>query len=100
MHKPKSKPKKPSPVLLKALDAVAAVGADKALRDTKQAQIVKLLQRPQGATMEDMQAATGWQKHTIRSVLSRIVTKKLGYKITSSQNDNGLRVFTINDTKQ
>jgi hypothetical protein len=33
---------------------------------SKQAQVIGLLQRPQGATIEEMASAMGWQRHTVR----------------------------------
>jgi hypothetical protein len=40
--------------------------------DTKQAKVVELLQREQGATIAEMQASTGWLSHTTRAVLTGI----------------------------
>jgi Protein of unknown function (DUF3489) len=37
---------------------------------TKQAQMIELLKRPEGATVEQIAAATGWQHHTIRGAIS------------------------------
>ena len=37
---------------------------------TKQAQMIELLRRPEGATVEQIAAATGWQHHTIRGAIS------------------------------
>jgi Protein of unknown function (DUF3489) len=48
---------------------------------TKQARMIELLQRPEGATVEQIAAATGWQKHTIRGAISGALKKKLGLKI-------------------
>ena len=45
---------------------------------TKQAQMIELLKRPEGATVEQIAAATGWQKHTIRGAISGALKKKLG----------------------
>jgi Protein of unknown function (DUF3489) len=45
---------------------------------TKQALMIELLQRPEGATVEQIAAATGWQHHTIRGAISGALRKKLG----------------------
>jgi hypothetical protein len=45
---------------------------------TKQAQMIELLKRPEGATVEQIAAATGWQHHTIRGAISGALKKKLG----------------------
>jgi hypothetical protein len=48
---------------------------------TKQAQMIDLLRRPEGATVEQLAAATGWQHHTIRGAISGTLKKKLGFTI-------------------
>ena len=45
---------------------------------TKQAQMIELLKRPEGATVEQIAEVTGWQKHTIRGAISGALKKKLG----------------------
>jgi Protein of unknown function (DUF3489) len=45
---------------------------------TKQALMIELLKRPEGATVEQIAAATGWQHHTIRGAISSALKKKLG----------------------
>jgi Protein of unknown function (DUF3489) len=52
---------------------------------TKQARMIELLQRPEGATVEQIAAATGWQKHTIRGAISGALKKKLGLKIEATR---------------
>jgi hypothetical protein len=37
---------------------------------TKQARMIEMLKRPQGATVEQIAEATGWQHHTIRGAIS------------------------------
>jgi outer membrane biosynthesis protein TonB len=48
---------------------------------TKQAKLIELLRRPEGATVEQIAEATGWQKHTIRGAISGALKKKLGLKV-------------------
>ena len=40
--------------------------------------MIDLLKRPEGATVEQIAAATGWQHHTIRGAISGALKKKLG----------------------
>jgi hypothetical protein len=52
---------------------------------TKQAQIIALLQRPEGATITEIVAETGWMAHSIRGLISGGLKKKLGLAITSEK---------------
>ena len=54
---------------------------------TKQAQIIALLQRPEGATIAEIVGATGWQAHSARGMISGALKKKLGLPITSEKVD-------------
>jgi hypothetical protein len=47
-----------------------------------------------------MVAATGWQKHTIRSALSHALAKKHGYQIVSEKPENGARIYKITGRAQ
>ena len=80
-----------------ALEGVAAMPVK---RETKLTALVALLSRPEGANIEDMVAATGWQKHTIRSALSHALTKKHGYQIVSEKPENGARIYKITGRTQ
>jgi hypothetical protein len=52
---------------------------------TKQAQLIELLKRPEGATVEQIAAATGWQHHTIRGAISGALKKKLGLTVEATR---------------
>jgi hypothetical protein len=52
---------------------------------TKQALMIELLRRPEGATVEQIAAATGWQHHTIRGAISGALKKKLGLKVEATR---------------
>jgi hypothetical protein len=52
---------------------------------TKQAQIIALLQRPEGATVAEIAADTMWLPHTVRGAISGALKKKLGLPITSEK---------------
>jgi Protein of unknown function (DUF3489) len=52
---------------------------------TKQAQMIEMLKRPQGATVEQIAAATGWQKHTVRGAISGALKKKLGLTVEATR---------------
>lgn len=63
---------------------------------TKQAQIITLLQRPEGATIAEIVAATGWQAHSARGMISGALKKKLGLPITSEKIDGRGTVHRLN----
>ena len=52
---------------------------------TKQLRMIELLSRPEGATVEQIAAATGWQKHTIRGAISGALKKKMGLNVEATR---------------
>jgi hypothetical protein len=71
----------PGPALLSATEETPKPVAIRA--GTKQAQIISILQRPDGATIAEMVAATSWQPHTARAAISGALKKKLALPISS-----------------
>jgi Protein of unknown function (DUF3489) len=62
---------------------------------TKQAMLITLLRSPEGATMDEIVAATGWLAHTARGAMSGALGKKLGLVVTSAKEDDRGRVYRI-----
>ena len=62
---------------------------------TKQAQIIAMLQRPDGATIDEIVAATSWQAHTARGMISGSLKKKLGLAITAVKEVDRGTVYRI-----
>ena len=62
---------------------------------TKQAMLISLLQAPEGATMDEIVAATGWLAHTARGAMSGALGKKLGLVVTSAKENDRGRVYRI-----
>jgi hypothetical protein len=74
-------PATPKPVVLRA--------------GTKQAQIIALLQRPEGASIGEIVAATGWMAHSARGLISGGLKKKLGLPITAEKVDQRGTVYKL-----
>ncbi|MDA8248888.1 MAG: DUF3489 domain-containing protein [Rhodospirillales bacterium] len=64
-------------------------------RQTKQAILIGLLQRPDGATIAELVKATGWQNHSIRGAISFALKKKLGLNVTSQRDETRGRIYRI-----
>jgi hypothetical protein len=62
---------------------------------TKQAQIIALLQRPEGASIGEIVAGTGWQVHSVRGMISGALKKKLGLPVTSVKEQGRGSVYRI-----
>ncbi len=67
-------------------------------RQSKQQTCLDLLGRREGATIEDLEEATGWQKHSVRGFLAGAVKKKLGLTLVSEKPDAGPRRYRIPTT--
>ena len=94
------------PVTLQALDAVikaASVSADEPAKtprsrdNSKQSQVLAMLRRPEGATLAQICACTGWQQHTVRGTFAGAFKKKLGLDISSTKDQGAERVYRIAD---
>lgn len=78
-----------SPFVEAALNAVAAIG-----NPSRQSELLALLRRSAGATLVELMAATGWQKHSVRGFIAGTVKKKLGLFVESTKID-GNRSYRI-----
>jgi hypothetical protein len=81
-------------------DGVADSPALKSLTSrvgTKQAMLITLLRAPEGASMGEIVAATGWLAHTIRGAVSGALGKKLGLVVSSTKEVDRGRVYRISE---
>jgi len=54
--------------------------------------VLALVRRPTGASIVDLQEATGWQPHSVRAALTGF--RKQGVEIIRSKNGDGVTVYT------
>jgi hypothetical protein len=62
---------------------------------TKQNACLALLRRTEGATIEDLQTATGWLPHSVRGFLAGAVKKKLGLNLDSTRQPGSPRRYRV-----
>ena len=97
---------RPGPVTLADPEIEAAVSAaeaswqcdapkPKTRNNSKQATVIAMLQRPEGATIGQIVESTGWQAHTVRGTFAGALKKKLGLTIVSDKAQGGERTYRI-----
>jgi Protein of unknown function (DUF3489) len=89
----------PIPPAVGATDADPETAAEprrpRSREGTKEALLIGMLRRPEGATIAQVIEATGWQPHTVRGAVSGALKKKRGLKVASEKNEAGERVYRI-----
>jgi hypothetical protein len=76
-------------------DGAAEPSRPRSREGTKEAMLIAMLRRPEGATIAQVIEATGWQPHTVRGAISGALKKKRGLAVTSEKSDSGERVYNI-----
>ncbi len=64
-------------------------------RKTKKQTCIDMLKRPKGASLAQLQKATGWQPHSVRGFLSGTVRKLEGVTLISEITNGGERRYRI-----
>lgn len=64
-------------------------------KGTKQAALIAMLRMPNGATIDEIMAATGWQSHTVRGAMAGALKKKLGLEVSSEKVEGRGRVYRL-----
>jgi hypothetical protein len=76
-----------------------AIGIEPAAKPKRQgstqAMLIEMMKRPEGATLAQICAATGWQVHTARGFMSGSLKKKLGMNVVSDKQDDQARKYHI-----
>jgi len=62
---------------------------------TKQAKIIALLQRSEGASISEIVEVTGWAAHSARGMISGGLKKKLGFEVSTTSDELRGRVYHI-----
>ena len=75
--------------------STGAKTAGSACGGTKAAQVLDLLNRPDGVTLKELTKATGWQAHSVRGFLSGAIHKKMGLTVTSTKSEEGERTYSV-----
>ena len=86
---------RPVPSNNDAAQAAPATAAPRTRENSKQAQVIAMLKRPEGATIQQICATTGWQQHTVRGTFAGAFKKKLGLTIDSSKEAGSERVYKV-----
>jgi hypothetical protein len=78
-----------------ALTAPAMATGGRIRADTKQAQLIVMLKRRKGASIEEIGEKFGWQAHTVRCTIAGALKKKLGLDVISEKIERRGRVYRI-----
>ena len=68
--------------------------ASKLRANSKQAEVIGMLNRSQGATIPAIVKTTGWQQHSVRGFFAGVVRKKLGLTLESEKGEPD-RIYRI-----
>ena len=87
---------KPADVAAKPVKGTPEAGEAKRPRTgTKQADMIAMLKRSEGATIAEFMTATGWQAHTVRGAFAGALKKRLGLSVDSKKDEGRGRVYRI-----
>jgi hypothetical protein len=63
--------------------------------ETKQGTVLAMLRRQDGASIEEICDATGWQPHSARAFLTAAVKKRLGVTVISERGEDRIRRYYV-----
>ncbi len=76
-------------------NAISAVKRAGTRADSKQAQLIEMLKRPEGASIEEIVTKFGWQPHTVRGAIAGALKKKLGLDVQSVTDETRGRIYRL-----
>ena len=82
-------------VFLKAIAEATTKPAGKVRDGSKQAALIELLERPEGASIKEISADLKWLNHTVRGAISRDLKKRLGLPVIKSRIEGRGQVYRI-----
>jgi DNA-binding MarR family transcriptional regulator len=88
----KAGPVKPA----RKLTRLAKRERQKSTAETKQARVIALLERDNGATLAELIGMTGWLPHTTRAALTGLRHK--GFVLDKSKREDGTTLYRITST--
>lgn len=62
---------------------------------SKTEKILELLQRPGGASLNQIMTATAWQAHSVRGFISGTLGRKMGLTVISTRGEDGVRSYSL-----
>ncbi|MFZ0458756.1 MAG: DUF3489 domain-containing protein, partial [Rhodoplanes sp.] len=79
----------------KAKSRASRTAAPRTRDGSKQAQLIAMLRRAKGATVDEIAEALSWQPHTVRGAIAGALKKKLGLDVLSDKVDGRGRIYRI-----
>jgi hypothetical protein len=84
-----------TPKVGKKKPAAKAPAAEPAKPGSKADIILGMIRRPDGATLDELMKAAGWQRHSVRGFIAGTAGKKMGLTVVSSKDEDGSRRYTV-----
>ena len=85
-----------APQKAKATKGATAKDATPTTREgSKKAIVLELIRRPDGASLQEIAAATKWQSHSVRGFISGSLGKKMGLTVESFKRADGARAYRL-----
>jgi nucleoid-associated protein YgaU len=84
----------PAKAATKAKKGAPAAKADGPRAGSKMAQVIAMMQRKNGVSIEEIMQAMSWQRHTVRGFVAGAM-KKAGYSVESFRPEGGARSYRL-----